>query len=93
LAWVKIIKCLRHVGTENKQIKHYVDLCLQGDNTMQERYQIILDTKNKALASLEELKKQIEILNYKESFYGNLIASKATFDPWNPNNAKKLREA
>ena len=26
LGWVKIVKCLRSVGTENKAIKRYIDL-------------------------------------------------------------------
>ena len=26
LEWVKIVKCLRSVGTENKKIKRYIDL-------------------------------------------------------------------
>lgn len=93
LAWVMIVKCLRYVGTENKEIKHYIDLCLEGDKTMQERYQIILETKKKALASMEELKNQIEVLNFKEDFYRNLIESKVSFDPWNPKNAQKLKDA
>ena len=31
LEWVKIVKCLRSVGTENKAIKRYIDLCIVGD--------------------------------------------------------------
>ena len=33
LAWVRIVKCLRSVGTENKAIKRYIDLCIQAQNT------------------------------------------------------------
>ena len=33
LEWVKIVKCLRSVGTENKSIKRYIDLCVAGDST------------------------------------------------------------
>ena len=76
LNWVRIVKCLRSVGTENKAIKRYVDLCIIGDSTIKERYQIILDTKKKAYEQMEELKKQIDLLDYKESFYKNLIKNK-----------------
>lgn len=46
LDWVKIVKCLRSVGTENKAIKRYIDLCIIGDSTIKERYEIIRATKN-----------------------------------------------
>ena len=73
LEWVKIVKCLRSVGTDNKSIKRYIDLCIIGDSTIKERYEIILETKKKAQEQMNELKKQLEILDYKENFYRNLI--------------------
>ena len=91
LAWVRIVKCLRSVGTENKAIKRYIDLCIQGDSTIKERYQIILDTKAKALEQLEELHKQIDLLNYKENFYKNLIKNNLK-DAWNPMNSIQSKD-
>lgn len=86
LEWVKIVKCLRSVGTENKAIKRYIDLCIVGDSTFEERYKIILDTKEKALMQMDELKKQLAILEYKENFYKNLIKNNLK-DTWNPMNS------
>ncbi len=86
LEWVKIVKCLRSVGTENKAIKRYIDLCIVGDSTIEERYKIILGTKEKALMQMDELKKQLAILEYKENFYKNLIKNKLK-DTWNPMNS------
>lgn len=85
LDWVKIVKCLRSVGTENKAIKKYIDLCIIGDSTIPERYEIIKTTKNKALQQMEELKKQLELLDYKENFYQNLMKNNLK-DEWNPMN-------
>ncbi len=86
LEWVKIVKCLRSVGTENKAIKRYIDLCIVGDSTIEERYKIILDTKEKALMQMDELKKQLAILEYKKNFYKNLIKNNLK-DTWNPMNS------
>lgn len=85
LEWVKIVKCLRSVGTDNKSIKRYIDLCIIGDYTIKERYEIILETKKKAQEQMNELKKQLEILDYKENFYRNLIKNNLK-DSWNPMN-------
>ena len=56
LGWVKIVKCLRTVGTENKAIKPYIDLYMVGDSTIPERFGIIKATKIKALQQMEDLK-------------------------------------
>ncbi|MGN1153357.1 MAG: MerR family transcriptional regulator [Candidatus Gastranaerophilaceae bacterium] len=89
LGWVKIVKCLRSVGTETKAIKRYIDLCLVGDSTIPERYGIIKATKIKALKQMEELKKQLEVLDYKENYYEDLIRNN-TCDKFNPaNNIKE----
>ena len=93
LEWVKIVKCLRSVGTENKSIKRYIDLCVAGDSTIKERNEIILSTKQKALNQMENLKKQLDVLNFKEQFYQNLIANNLE-DTWNPiKKMKKEAEA
>ena len=85
LSRIRIVKCLRAVGTENKAIKRYIDLCIVGDSTIPERYDIIRSTKQKARQQMEELKKQLDLLDYKEKFYLNLMKGKIK-DTWNPMN-------
>lgn len=85
LNWVKLVKCLRYVGTENKAIKRYIDLCIIGDSTIQERYEIIQNTKIKAQKQMEDLKQQLDLLDFKEKFYENLIKNNLE-DIWNPMN-------
>lgn len=88
LGWVRIVKCLRSVGVDNKSVKRYVDLCLIGDSTISERYEIIKSTKLKAQAQMAELQKQLELLDYKENYYQNLIKNNLD-DEWNPINKVK----
>lgn len=88
LEWVKIVKCLRSVGTENKAIKKYIDLCIIGDSTIPERFEIIKQTKNNALKKMAELKQQLDLLDYKETFYKNLMENNLK-DTWNPMNKMK----
>lgn len=88
LEWVKIVKCLRSVGTENKAIKKYIDLCIIGDSTIPERFEIIKETKNNALKKMAELKQQLDLLDYKETFYKNLMENNLK-DTWNPMNKMK----
>lgn len=91
LDWVRIVKCLRSVGTENKAIKKYIDLCIKGDSTIPERYEIIRETKVKAHQQMKELQKQLDLLDFKESFYQNLIKNNLK-DTWNPMNNIEISE-
>lgn len=92
LGWVKIVKCLRNVGVDLKSVKKYIDLCLVGDSTINERYEIILETKRKALEQMDDLKKQLELLDYKENYYKNLINNNLN-DKFNPVNEQQKIEA
>ena len=85
LGWVKIVKCLRSIGTDNKSIKRYIDLCIEGDSTIKERYEIIHTTRQKAQAQIKELTHQLELLDYKENYYQDLIKNNRA-DIWNPMN-------
>ena len=77
---------------ENKAIKRYIDLCIVGDSTIPERYGIIQATKLKAQKQMEELQKQMELLDFKEAFYQNLIKNNLK-DTWNPMNNHTPEEA
>ena len=88
LEWVRIVKCLRKVGIDNKSIKRYIDLCIKGDSTLKERYEIIKATKQKAKKQMEELQTQLNMLDYKEKFYESHIKNNLE-DSWNPKKKKK----
>ena len=85
LEWVKIVKCLRLVGMDSKSVKKYIDLCVIGDSTIKERFQIITDTRLKTQAIIKELTEQLSLLEYKENFYDNIIKYNLQ-DIWNPMN-------
>ncbi len=89
LGWVKIVKCLRASGTDNKSIKRYIDLCIIGDTTIPERYEIIRATKEKAKQQMQEIQQQMDLLNYKEKYYKNLIKNNLN-DNFNPINKIEL---
>jgi DNA-binding transcriptional MerR regulator len=40
--WLEIITCMKNSGLPIKDIKKYMDLCKEGDSTLQERLEIFL---------------------------------------------------
>ncbi|AUB31657.1 MerR family transcriptional regulator [Spiroplasma floricola] len=89
LQWFKMVFILRDAGMEIKKIKEYLNLCLQGDGTVTERFNIIVAQKNILLEKINNLKEQLDLLNLKELHYKKIIET-GIEDEWNPINFNKL---
>ncbi len=77
IEWVQLVRCLRSTGMSIADIRHYIELCGEGDGTAYERYQIILAQKEKALAEMQEMQHRLEILSRKEQIYLDLLERNA----------------
>ena len=40
LSWLKTIECLKKTGMPIKEIKHFIDCCMEGDSKIDERLSI-----------------------------------------------------
>ena len=61
--WLRMLNCLKNLNMPIKKIKEYVDLALKGDETLKERYQLILEQEENIQRQIKELKyykKQID---------------------------------
>ena len=74
IPWLTIISCLRSTGMSVKDLRHYVELCEQGDKTVQERKQIILNQKQKIEEQLKEVKIHLDLINMKLDRYDEIIS-------------------
>lgn len=92
LLWIYIVKCLKSTGADNKSIKKYIDLCLIGNSTIKERYEIIRSVKLKAEQKLAEIIQQIEVLNKKETYYKEMSQNPG-IDQLHPDNLKEKLDA
>ena len=66
---LKVIECLKSTGMPIKEIKNFIDWCSDGDSTLQQRYDMFVDRKSIVEAQIEELKKTMEVIEHKCSYY------------------------
>ncbi len=66
---LKIIECLKSTGMPIKEIKNFIDWCSDGDSTLQQRYDMFMERKASVEAQIEELKKTMELIEHKCSYY------------------------
>ena len=71
--WLIGIKNLRGSGMSIQAIKDYVNLCLQGDSTIEERYKIIIEQKKKLEEQLKEMNERYQYIEYKANLYLDII--------------------
>lgn len=84
LEWVHNIQCWRATGMPLSEIRHYIELAREGDETIEERYQIILRQRDRALEEVKAAKQRAKMLEYKVNWYEEL---RRGADPkkWRPN--------
>lgn len=76
LEWINLVLCLRNTGMSVADIRSYIDLCMEGETTVKQRYQIIMKQKQKAEAELSLLQQRLSILNMKQRCYEEILARK-----------------
>lgn len=67
--WLFIINCLKKSGLSIKDIKTYIDMTLKGDETIDERLEMFRKQHEKVIKQMDELRKTLDILEYKCWFY------------------------
>jgi DNA-binding transcriptional MerR regulator len=66
---LKVIECLKATGMPIKEIKNFIDWCSDGDSTLRQRYDMFIERKAIVKAQMEELKKTMELIEHKCSYY------------------------
>lgn len=84
MSWLIGVKNLRNCGMSIDAIKAYVDLCLIGDETVPERYEILQEQKAVIDAQLEELLRSAQFLNGKIELYEQIMRGESE-DTSNPD--------
>ena len=69
LEFIKLICCLKNTGMQIKEIKQYIDLCMQGPETSDLRKKTMLDHRKDILKQIDDLKKNLNIIDLKIAFY------------------------
>ena len=71
--WLIGIKNLRGSGMSIKAIKEYVNLCLEGDSTIEVRYAIILEQKKQLEEQLKEMNQRYQYMEQKANMYLDIM--------------------
>ncbi|MGG4128962.1 MerR family transcriptional regulator [Paenibacillus illinoisensis] len=88
--WLHGIKCLKQSGMPIDIIKMYVDYCLEGDSTIPQRYTLMMEHREEALAKFEEAKQHLAHLEEKTALYQAIMENRS-LDTTNPANWNRIK--
>lgn len=74
LEWLGLICCLKNTGMSIRQIGDYIQCCLEGDGTLEQRRQMLIAHRQAVLRQIEELNDNLAKINFKIEHYNKLCS-------------------
>lgn len=71
---LRVIECLKKSGLEIKDIKQFMDWCIQGNETYPQRKELFTRQKASVEAEIEHLNRILDMIKYKCWYYDQAIA-------------------
>lgn len=97
--WLRVIECLKKTGMSLMNIKHFIEMSMQGDDTIDERLALIIKQKEAVKAQIDDLSKTLKALEFKEWYYKTAKEAGTTAVPRNmtldelPDEYREIRKA
>lgn len=91
--WLKLLSCMKELNMPIKKIREYVVLAQEGDSTLQQRFDMIMEQKKVIEKQMAELQECLKVFEFKEEYYKRAIAAgteKAVEDMY--KNAPSLKD-
>lgn len=67
--WMQIITCLKKAGMQIKDIKRYIQMAMEGDETIEERLSMFQEQRQRILEQINQLQQTLEVVDYKCWYY------------------------
>ena len=81
--WLQVIGCLKKTGMQLRDIKTFIEMAMQGDQTIESRLALITKQKESVKAQIAELEETLRTLEFKEWYYNTAKENGTTSVPRN----------
>ena len=79
IAWLKGLQCLRKCGMSIKDMKLYMNYCIEGPSTIPQRKEMLNESKKSLLKKINEINECIDFIDNKQSFYDDVLDGKIEY--------------
>lgn len=67
--WLSIIECLKKTGLPIKEIKTFIDWCMEGDSTIEQRLKLMQAQREVVRKQIAQMQETLAVLDYKCWYY------------------------
>lgn len=69
IEWLKLICCLKNSGMPISKLSEFMKLCMNGNETCEQRKDLLVSHKEQILKKIADLQKSLKIVEYKINNY------------------------
>lgn len=79
IEWIKSLTCLKNCGMSMEDMKTYLVLCQQGQDSIPERKMLLEKQRVLLLKRIQELNEHVNYIDWKQQFYDDVSAGKIEY--------------
>lgn len=79
LNWLNGLQCLKRCGLSIKEIKVYLNLCLEGFSTIETRKEILAKRRDFLVREIKNIEESIAFIDDKQEYYDNILAGNTKY--------------
>ena len=80
VAWINSLTCLKKCGMSIHEMKEYLALCLQGEETIPQRKEMLAQKQDALRETMRELQESIAYIDWKQNFYDEVLSGKRPYE-------------
>ena len=79
IAWLKGLQCLKKCGMSIKDMKLYMNYCIEGSSTIPERKEMLNKLNESLVKRINDLNECIDFIENKQAFYDDVLDGKIKY--------------
>lgn len=79
IAWINSLNCLRSCNMSIAEMREYLDLCLEGKESIPKRKQILARKRQQLVTEIDRIQESIAYIDWKQGFYDDVLSKKTEY--------------
>ncbi len=79
IAWINSLSCLKNCGMGIREMREYLQLCLEGESSIQKRKEILTQKRRELEQEQERIQESIAYIDRKQAFYDDVLAGRTAY--------------
>lgn len=79
IAWIRSLICLKNCNMGIREMKEYLELCLEGPASIPRRKDILTAKREQLAGELARIRASMDYIDWKQDFYDDVLAGRTPY--------------